>query len=105
MSLLSAVPLETAARLQLALGEICRYNAMDIRAREGLVPALDYFRNGTDRVRYAQALVLLTWVTIFFFSQGDADSLVAELETQIAGMPASKAKSWALVGIGTHMWT
>ena len=44
MSLVGAVPPEIAARLQLALGEIGRFNAMDVRARQGLEPALAYFR-------------------------------------------------------------
>lgn len=105
MSLVGAVPPEAAARLGLALGEICRYNAMDTRAWQGLEPALDYFRQGGDRLRYAQALVLTAWITIFFRHQGDAEPLVAELETLIAGMPSSKVKSWALVAIGTQMWT
>lgn len=105
MSLVGAVPPETAARLQLALGEIGRYNAMDVRAYQGLEPALAYFRSSDDRLRYTQALVLTAWITIFFHHQGDAEPLVAELETLIADMPPSKVKSWALVAIGTQMWT
>ena len=105
MSLVGAVPPETAARLQLALGEIGRYNAMDVRAYQGLEPALAYFRNSDDRLRYTQSLVLTAWITIFFHHQGDAEPLVAELETLISDMPPSKVKSWALVAIGTQMWT
>lgn len=105
MSLISAVPPEAAARLQLALGEICRFNAMDVRAYQGIEPALTWFRRSGDRLRYTQALVLTAWITIFFHHQGDAEPLVAELETLIADTPPSKAKSWALVAIGTQMWT
>lgn len=105
MSLLGAVPPETGARLQLALGEICRFNAMDVRAYQGLEPALAYFRQSGDRLHYVQSLVLAVWITIFFRNQGDAEPLVAELETLIGDMPPSKVKSWALVAIGTQMWT
>ncbi len=105
MSELAALPPETAARLQLALAEICRFNAMDIRAHQGLVPAVTHFRTSSDLIRRAQALVLLSWTSIFFRSPGEAASAVGELESIIGQLPLSKVKSWSLVASGIHMWT
>ena len=104
MSLVGAVPPALAARLQQALGEMCRFNAMDIRSRQGLEPALAFFRTSEDRVRYCQTLVLLTWNSIFFGPRGEARPLVEELQLAIAGLLSSKVKSWALAAIGMHMW-
>jgi hypothetical protein len=104
LSLLSAVEPEIAARLQLALGEIGRFNAMDIRARSGLEPALAYFRVSNDRLRYCQTLVLLSWISIFFGPPGEAAPFVKELESAVAEQPPSKMKSWALVAMGFHAW-
>src|SRR5690606_38459830 len=104
MSLIGAVPPELAARLQLALGEMCRFNAMDIRAREGLEPALAYLRTSGDRLRYCQALVLLCWISIFFGPEGEAAPLIEELQLAVAEEPSSKVRSWALVAMGIHLW-
>jgi predicted ATPase/DNA-binding winged helix-turn-helix (wHTH) protein len=104
MSLVGSVPPELAARLQQALGEMCRFNAMDIRARQGLEPALAYFRTSGDHLRYRQALVLLCWISIFFGPEGEAAPLVEELQSAIAEQPSSKVKSWALTAMGIHMW-
>ena len=104
MSLVGAVSPELAARLQLALGEMCRFNAMDLRARQGLEPALSFFRTSQDRLRHCQALVLLSWISIFFGPEGEADPLVTELQQTMAEQPSSKVKSWALAAIGIHMW-
>jgi hypothetical protein len=95
---------EIAARLGQAMGEVCRFNAMDIRAREVLMPTLDWFRTSTDQIRYWQVLVLLTWGVTFFRPQAEALPLVEELRAQLPGMPASKTKAWALVATGVHMW-
>jgi predicted ATPase/DNA-binding winged helix-turn-helix (wHTH) protein len=104
MSLAGAVPPALAARLQLALGEVCRFNAMDIRSREGLEPALVFFRMSEDRLRYCQTLALLTWNSIFFGPKGEAAPLVEELQLAIVEQPSSKVKSLALAAIGIHMW-
>ncbi len=96
---------ETQARIGLALGEICRFNAMDIRAREALLPALDWLRTSDDKPRYYQALVLLAWVTVFFRPMGEADPLLAEIREVLPDMPVSKIKAWALNGTGVTMWS
>lgn len=104
MPLVGAVSPESAARLQLALGEICRFNATDRRGREGLVPAVAYFRTSDDLLRYAQSLVLLTWITIFFRPEDEAGPLAAELDALLPRLPVSKVKSWCLVAIGVRLW-
>lgn len=104
MALTGAVAPEIAARLQLALGEICRFNAMDVRARQGLEPALAHFRTSADRLRYAQTLVLLSWITIFFREPVDAEPLVQELADLLPSMDNSKVKAWGLVAVGVQTW-
>ncbi len=101
---LNEVSVEAAARLRLALGEICRFNAMDIRAKEALIPALGYFRGSNDGMRLCQTLVLLAWITIFFGTKQEARPYVDELIEAIARQPSSKVKAWALVAIGVDMW-
>lgn len=95
---------QARARLGLALGEVARVNAADIKCREELEGALDWLREHDRSVRYYQALVLITWTTIFFHERDEAGPLVKELRNVLAGMPTSKTKAWALVAIGTHMW-
>ena len=104
MPLLGAAPPGSAARLNYALGEICRFNAMDIRARAGVEPAVAYYRTTDDVIGYAQALVLLTWITIFFRPLEEAPPLVAELDALLPRVPVSKVKSWGLVAIGIQTW-
>jgi predicted ATPase/DNA-binding winged helix-turn-helix (wHTH) protein len=104
MALVGSVPAEEAARLQHALGEICRFNAMDVRARQGLEPALAFFRTSSDRLRYAQSLVLLAWITIFFRTPGEAEPLVRELQELLPVLATSKVKAWALVAVGVQTW-
>ncbi len=104
MALIGAVSPEIAARLQLALGEICRFNAMDLRAREGLEPALVFFRTSSDRLRYAQSVLLLAWITIFFREPDEAAALVRELQEMLPGLENSKVKAWALVAVGVQTW-
>ncbi|MEP7240889.1 MAG: winged helix-turn-helix domain-containing protein [Devosia sp.] len=98
-------PPELTARLGQALGEVCRFNAMDIRARQALLPTLAWFRTSSDAVRYRQVLLLLTWGTIFFRPEGEADPLVEEVRRLLPTMPASKTKAWALVAAAVDMWT
>ncbi len=95
---------QAQARLGLALGEIGRFNASDIRAHEGLVGALDWLRQNDDGVRYRQALVLLTCIVLFFRSFEAATPLVAEMRNILPDMPNSKTKAWGLVALGMHMW-
>lgn len=104
MALIGSVPADAAARLQLALGEICRFNAMDVRARQGLEPALIHFRTSPDRLRYAQSLVLLAWITIFFRTPGEAEPLVRELQELLPSLGNSKVKAWGLVAVGVQTW-
>lgn len=99
----SADPL-SAARLQLALGEIGRFNALDLLSRSGVEAALPYFREIGDSFLYAEALTLLTWLTIFYSPPERALPLIAELDASIAQLPSCKVKAWALVAIGTFMW-
>lgn len=105
MALAATASAQTRARIGLALGEICRLSAMDIRAREALLPALDWFRQSSDKVRYYQTLVLLAWVTVFFRPLGEAAPLLAEIRELLPAMPVSKTKAWALVGTGVTMWS
>lgn len=101
---LDALDAQAAARLRHAIGEVCRFNAMDIRARGGLLPALAWLRTSTDTTRYWQALTVLTWLTLFFRPQGEAEAFVEELLGQLARMPTSKTKAWAYVATGMYMW-
>lgn len=105
MELAPAVSAEARARIGLALGEICRLSAMDIRAREALIPALDWFRQSSDKTRYYQTLVLLAWVTVFFRPMEEAGPLLAEIREVLSAMPTSKIKAWALTGTGVTMWS
>ena len=82
MPLVGAGRPQPRARLGLALGEIGRFNAIDIRACQGVEPALGWLRNNDDRLRYIQALVLTAWITIFFRHRGEVVPLVAELVTE-----------------------
>jgi predicted ATPase len=99
----SASP-QARARLGLALGEVARVNAADLKGRKALEEALDWLREHDGSVRYYEALVLATWITIFLRERDKAGPLVEELRNVLAGMPTSKTKAWALVAIGTHMW-
>lgn len=92
------------ARLGLALGEIGRFNASDFRAHEGLCGAVDWLRAHDDGVRYRQAIVLLTVITVFFRTLEEAEPLVAEVRDILPAMPATKTKAWALAILGIHMW-
>ena len=104
MSLIGSVTTGSAAQLQLGLGEICRFNAMDVRARQALEPAVAYFRTSGDQLRYAQSLLLLSWITIFFRQPQESAPLVRELEALLPALPTSKVKAWGLVAIGTQLW-
>lgn len=95
---------QTAARLHHAIGEVCRFNAMDIRARAALLPAVTWFRQSGDKVRYWQALATLTWGTLFFRPEGEADPLIDEMRAELPKMPTSKTKAWSLVATGMRMW-
>jgi predicted ATPase/DNA-binding winged helix-turn-helix (wHTH) protein len=106
----SAVPLapraspQAQARLGLALAEVARVNAADIKARQGLMGALDWLRDNDGGLRFFEALVLLTWITTFFHDPADVVPLAAELRDVLPRMPVSKTKAWALVALGTGMW-
>ncbi|RYE08759.1 MAG: hypothetical protein EOP22_12125 [Hyphomicrobiales bacterium] len=101
----AAVASEQArARLGLALGEIGRFNASDIRAWEGLTGAVGWLRDHDDGVRYRQAMVLLACITVFFRSIEEATQLIAEVDALLPAMPTSKTKAWALAILGIHMW-
>jgi predicted ATPase/DNA-binding winged helix-turn-helix (wHTH) protein len=95
---------QARARFGLAFGEVARVNAADNKARKELERALDWLREHDGRVRYYQALVLITWTTIFFPERGEAGPFVEEARNALAGMPTSKTKAWALVAVGTQMW-
>jgi len=99
----SATP-AAQARLGLALGEIGRFNASDIRAHIGLSGAIGWLRQHDDGVRYRQALVLLTVITVFFRAFEEAAPLVAEIRDILPAMPVSKTKAWALAVLGIYMW-
>jgi hypothetical protein len=106
----SALPLapqssaKAQAHLGLALGEVARVNASDIKARQGLLGALGWLRENDPGLRYFEALVLMTWITMFFRDRIEVPPLVAELRDVLSRMPTSKTKAWALVALGTDMW-
>lgn len=106
----SALPLapradaRAQARLGLALAELARVNASDIKARQGLVGALGWLRQHDRTIRFYEALVLLTWITMFFRDRSEVPPLTAELREVLPRMPVSKTKAWALVALGTDMW-
>lgn len=104
MALASNASPRAAAHIGAALGDICRFNAMDIRSAEGLRPAIAWLRTSTDVTRYHQSLVLIAMSTIFFGSKADAERFVVELNEQLPAMGVSKTKAWALVCLGTHLW-
>lgn len=113
MPLVDSVEPVLAAHLQLALGEICRFNAMDNRARSGLEAAMAFFRGSGDRFRYCQALIVAAAAAYC----GDCPSagpcsregregrsFLEELEGAVAEQAPSKMKSWGLVAVGIHLW-
>ena len=106
----SALPLaprasaQAQARLGLALGEMARVNAADIKGRRGVESALGWLRENDRGLRYFEAVVLLTWITIFYRDRSEVVPLVEELGAVLHRMPVSKTKAWALVALGTHMW-
>jgi hypothetical protein len=106
----SALPLaphasaEARARLGLALGEVARVNAADVKGRQGVEGALGWLRENDRGLRYFEAIVLLTWITIFFRDRSEVEPFVMELGAVLHRMPVSKTKAWALVALGTHMW-
>ncbi|MEQ1900954.1 MAG: hypothetical protein ABL866_09490 [Devosia sp.] len=104
MALAPAASPQAAAHIGLALGEICRFNAMDIRSGEGLTPAVKWLRASGDTIRYHQGLALLTLRSIFFRSRETPERLVAELTAQLPVMKTSKTKAWSLVVLGAQMW-
>jgi predicted ATPase/DNA-binding winged helix-turn-helix (wHTH) protein len=106
----SALPLapqasaKARARLGLALGEVARVNASDIKARQGLLGTLGWLRDHDPGLRFFEALVLMTWITMFFRDRSEVPPLTAELREVLPRMPLSKTKAWALVALGTDMW-
>lgn len=95
---------QAQARLGLALGEVARVNAADVKGRRGIEGALGWLRENDRGLRYFEAIVLLTWITIFFRDRSEVVPLVDELGAVLHRMPVSKTKAWALVALGTHMW-
>jgi predicted ATPase/DNA-binding winged helix-turn-helix (wHTH) protein len=95
---------EAQARLGLALGEVARVNAADVKGGQAVEGALGWLRDNDRGTRYFEALVLLTWITLFFRDKAKAPPLIEELGTVLHRMPASKTKAWALVALGTQMW-
>jgi predicted ATPase len=95
---------QARARLGLALAEVARVNAADIKGRQGIEGALGWLRDNDRGLRFFEALVLITWITIFFRDRSEAVPLVAELRDVLGRMPTSKTKAWALVALGTDMW-
>jgi hypothetical protein len=92
------------AHLGLALAEVARVNASDIKARQGLMGAISWLRDNDPGLRFFEALVLMTWITMFFRERSEVPPLIAELREVLPRMPASKTKAWALVALGTDMW-
>jgi predicted ATPase len=92
------------ARLGLAMGEVARVNASDIKARQALLGALEWLRENDPGPRFFEALVLMTWITMFFRDKSEVPPLIAELRGVLPRMPTSKTKAWALVALGTDMW-
>ncbi|GLQ57161.1 ATP-binding protein [Devosia nitrariae] len=95
---------QAQARLGLALAEVARVNAADIKGRQGIESALGWLRDNDRGLRYFEALVMLTWITTFSRDRSEALPLVKELGDVLHRMPVSKTKAWALVALGTHMW-
>jgi predicted ATPase/DNA-binding winged helix-turn-helix (wHTH) protein len=95
---------EAQARLGLALAEVARVNASDIKARQGALSAIGWLREHEGGLRYYEALVILTWITMFFRDRGEEVPLIGELGQVLPHMPVSKTKAWALVALGTNMW-
>jgi predicted ATPase/DNA-binding winged helix-turn-helix (wHTH) protein len=92
------------ARLGLALGEVARVNAADIKGRQAVDGAIGWLRQHDGGQRYFEALVLLTWITLFFRDRSEVPPLTTELREVLPRMPISKTKAWALVALGTDMW-
>jgi len=99
----SASP-QARARLGLALSEVARVNAADIKGREVLEGSLNWLRDHDGSIRYYEALVLFTWTTILLHERDEAAPLLSELRDALACMPTSKTKAWALVAVGMDMW-
>jgi predicted ATPase/DNA-binding winged helix-turn-helix (wHTH) protein len=95
---------QAQARLGLALAEVARVNAADIKVRQGIEGALGWLREHDGGLRYFEAIVMLTWITIFFRDRSEVVPLVEEVGAVLHRMPVSKTKAWALVALGTHMW-
>jgi predicted ATPase/DNA-binding winged helix-turn-helix (wHTH) protein len=95
---------QAQARLGLALAEVARVNAADIKGRQAIAGALGWLRDNDGGLRYFEALVILTWITTFSRDRRDVLPLVEELGGVLHRMPVSKTKAWALVALGTHMW-
>jgi hypothetical protein len=104
MALANGASPKAQAHLGLALAEVARVNASDIKARQGLVGALGWLRENDPGLRFFEALVLLTWITMFFRDRSEVPPLTAELRDLLSRMPSSKTKAWALVALGTDMW-
>jgi predicted ATPase/DNA-binding winged helix-turn-helix (wHTH) protein len=95
---------QAQARLGLALGEVARVNAADVQGRRAVEGALGWLRDNDRGLRYFEAIVLMTWITIFFRDRSEVVPLVEELGGVLHRMPVSKTKAWALVALGTQMW-
>ena len=104
MTLAPQASAKAQAHMGLALAEVARVNASDIRARQGLVGALGWLRDNDPGLRFFEALVLMTWITMFFRDRSEVPPLTAELRDVLPRMPTSKTKAWALVALGTDMW-
>ena len=104
LHLAPAASARAQARLGLALGEMARVNASDVLGRQSLQAALGWLRQNDRSLRYFQALILLTWITIFFRDKEEMEPLIREVGDIIHRMTVSKTKAWALVALGTHMW-
>ena len=95
---------QARARLGLALGEVARVNAADTKGGAAVEAALGWLCENDRGLRYFEAIVLLTWITMFFRDRSLVGPLVQELGAVLIRMPVSKTKAWALVALGTHMW-
>ena len=88
------------ARLRLGFAELCRTDALDYLAVTVIGPAVEYYRETSNTVKLAQALALKGFILLSQLRDEPGRAIVAELETIVRDMGASKVKARALISIG-----
>lgn len=91
-------------KLFLAVAELARVNALDLRSLEALDIAIQEFEANGDPL-LAHALVLQGAQLIFFGRLDAARPVIARLEVLSRSMVPSKLLAWTLVTIGFLTWS